>query len=265
MIDFHNHILPNVDDGSKSVEMSLEMLREAEKQGVSDVVNTVHYQHPKMYGIDTSYNFIKTEIDKLQSIVDHNNIKIKIHAGAEVFFDYNLTEILSNPITTIGGGKYMLIEFQTLSLPKDYEKTIFDLQLQGVTPIIAHPERYRPIQNNLKKMSEWLGRGYIIQLDAGSLLGHFGQHAKECAMKIINMGACHIIGSDAHNNKKRNFVLKDAFRIAESILGPDNLNNIILNAERVVSGVACESSITNMKNINRDSMLQRIKNRIIRK
>ena len=64
------------------------------------------------------------------------------------FFDYNLVEILDNPITTLGNGRYMLIEFQTLSFPKDYEKEIYNLQLKGVTPIIAHPERYRDIQNN---------------------------------------------------------------------------------------------------------------------
>ena len=112
MIDFHNHIIPNLDDGSKSVNMSLDMLKEAQAQGITDIVNTVHYQHPKMEKKNTSYKFIIDEINNLQKIAYDNNINIKIHAASEVFFKFNLTEILDNPITTFGNGKYMLIEFQ---------------------------------------------------------------------------------------------------------------------------------------------------------
>ena len=82
MIDFHNHIIPNLDDGSKSLEMSLNMLREAERQGITDVVNTVHFQHPKMEQKNTSHNFVVTEIAKLQSKIDKEKIKIKIHPAS---------------------------------------------------------------------------------------------------------------------------------------------------------------------------------------
>ena len=149
MIDFHNHIIPNLDDGSKSIEMSLNMLKEAEAQGITDIVNTVHYQHPKMESKNTSFQFIIDEINKMQNIAIENNINIKIHPASEVFFKFNLTEILDNPITTFGNGKYMLIEFQRLSFPKGYEDEIFNLQLKGITPIIAHPERYRGIQKDI--------------------------------------------------------------------------------------------------------------------
>ena len=241
MIDFHNHILPNVDDGSKSVEMSLDMLREAENQGITDVVNTVHYQHPKMEGKNTSYDFIISEINKLQSAVDQNNINIKIHPGSEVFFSYNLTEILDNPITTIGNGKYMLIEFQTLAFPKHYEETIFKLQTKGVTPIIAHPERYRSIQNDISIVEGWIDRGYIIQIDCGSLLNHFNQNTMKVAKKMIKQGLCHIVGSDSHNNKKRNFCLKDALNMIEKLIGNGNTSIIKLNSERILSGEKCKN------------------------
>ena len=78
MIDFHNHIIPNLDDGSKSIEMSLNMVKEAETQGITDIVNTVHYQHPKMEKKDTSYKFIKNEINKFQKIVYDNNLKFTL-------------------------------------------------------------------------------------------------------------------------------------------------------------------------------------------
>ena len=130
MIDFHNHIIPNLDDGSKSIDMSISMLKEAESQGITDIVNTVHYQHPKMEKKDTSYKFIINEINKFQKIAYDNNINIKIHPASEVFFKFNLTEILDNPITTFGNGKYMLIEFQRLSFPKGYEDEIFKIYLK---------------------------------------------------------------------------------------------------------------------------------------
>ena len=90
MIDFHNHILPNIDDGSSSLEMSLEMLENASKQGITDVVNTVHYQHPKLQGINISLDKIRKEVDLIQAELDNKNIPIKIHYGAEVFFLPNL-------------------------------------------------------------------------------------------------------------------------------------------------------------------------------
>ena len=86
MIDFHNHIIPNLDDGSKSIDMSISMLKEAESQGITDIVNTVHYQHPKMENKNTSYDFIINKINEFQKIADSHNIRIKIHAASEVFF-----------------------------------------------------------------------------------------------------------------------------------------------------------------------------------
>ena len=86
MIDFHNHILPTVDDGASSLDISISMLQHAQKQGITDVVNTVHFQHPKMEGKEVSFKFIKGQIDKLNDILKNNNIKINIHIGSEVFF-----------------------------------------------------------------------------------------------------------------------------------------------------------------------------------
>ena len=227
MIDFHNHILPNVDDGSNSIEMSLDMLRRAESQGITDVVNTVHYQHPKMKDKDTSYDFIISEIYKLQAEADENNINIKIHPGSEVFFDFNLTEILDNPITRIGNGKYMLIEFQTLMFPEGYEKHLYELACLGVTPIIAHPERYRPLQRDFSIIEKLINSGCLMQLDAGSILGHFGDSCKTTSEELINRKMIHLMGSDSHNNKKRNFCLKEALKIATVLIGKSA--NILVN------------------------------------
>ena len=94
MIDLHNHIIPRLDDGSKSLKMSLEMLRCAAGQGITDVVNTVHFQTPRLDGITFEYDFVKTKVEELQDELDKEEIPIKLHLSAEVFYLPNLFYIL---------------------------------------------------------------------------------------------------------------------------------------------------------------------------
>tara|TARA_Y100001970_G_scaffold21626_3_gene24742 strand:- start:8286 stop:9074 length:789 start_codon:yes stop_codon:yes gene_type:complete len=239
MIDFHNHIIPNLDDGSKSVEMSINMIKEAYNQGITDIINTVHYQHPKMENKNTSYDFIIDKINEFQKIADNHNIQIKIHAASEVFFKFNLTEILDNPITTFGNGKYMLIEFQRLSFPKGYEDEIFKLQLKGIIPIIAHPERYRGIQTDINLAKKWIDKGYLIQIDCASIIGGFGKETQKTAIDLLENGYCHLIGSDAHNDKNRNFLLKDTLIMVQNIIGKDSTSVIINNSKKILNGDTC--------------------------
>ena len=239
MIDFHNHIIPNLDDGSKSIEMSLNMLREAERQGITDVVNTVHFQHPKMDQKKTSYDFVISKISNLQSILEKEKINIKIHAASEVFFKFNLTEILDNPITTFGNSKYMLIEFQRLSFPKGYEDEIFKLQLNGIVPIMAHPERYRGVQKDFNIAKRWIDRGFIIQIDCASILGKFGKDAEKCAKSLLDNQLCHLVGSDAHNDKNRNFLLKQTHKKLIEVIGENATDIIRSNSERILEGKDC--------------------------
>tara|TARA_B100001113_G_C20980580_1_gene565870 strand:+ start:83 stop:871 length:789 start_codon:yes stop_codon:yes gene_type:complete len=248
MIDFHNHIIPNLDDGSNSVEMSLNMLKEAESQGITDVVNTIHFQHPKMLKKNTDYDFVISEIKKMEEIAKSNGININIHPASEVFFQFNLTEILDNKITTFGNGKYMLIEFQKLSFPKDYESELFKLQLKGITPIMAHPERYRGIQKDVQLAKKWIERGYLIQIDCASITGGFGKTPQATSLELLKNGFCHLVGSDAHNDKKRNFLMKPALQKISQLINQDAVDIIIDNSRQILIGNDCLSySVKNKK------------------
>ena len=221
MIDFHNHILPNVDDGSKSLEMSLSMLTKAAEQGITDVVNTVHYQHPKVETEDISFKRIKMELKNLQEELNSNGIPVKLHCGAEVFFLPNLLKIKDDPLATFSHGKYMLIEFQSHQLPHIQKQQLFDLKMAGVTPVIAHPERYKAVMEDTSIVTNWLEAGCIIQVDAGSTLGYLGVEAHKTSERIIKNGWCHILGSDSHNNRGRNFCLKEAVELVRSWIGDE--------------------------------------------
>jgi len=240
VIDFHNHIIPNVDDGAKSIEMSIEMLKEAQKQGITDVVSTTHFQHPKMDGKNTDYSFINQKYLELRKVMDKNGIDIKIHLSAEVFYLPNLTKILNNPLVTIGNGKFMLIEFQIRELPPNYLNNLFELEKERITPIIAHPERYRAIQKDPNLGVDWCQRGFMMQLDCGSILGHFGEKCKKISMELINKGCIQLIGSDAHNNKIRNFCLKPAYDKIESLFGLNIVKKLKNNSSLLLDGKKLE-------------------------
>ena len=154
-------------------------------------------------------------------------------------FKFNLTEILDNPITTIGNGKYMLIEFQRLHFREGYENEIFKLQMQGIAPIIAHPERYRILQKDYEVAKKWIDRGYIIQIDCASILGKFGSDAKNCAINLLENNLCHLVGSDAHNDKNRNFLLKETHSKIVEFLSENVSNTLKLNSQRVLNGQDC--------------------------
>ncbi|NOZ03963.1 MAG: hypothetical protein GXO92_05070, partial [FCB group bacterium] len=90
MIDFHNHVLPDTDDGPATMEQSLAMLRTAAGQGITDVVNTVHFQHPKVEHRNITYEGTKKKLETLQAVLDEENIPVRLHLGAEVFYLPNL-------------------------------------------------------------------------------------------------------------------------------------------------------------------------------
>ena len=234
MIDLHNHVLPNVDDGSKSLEMSLEMLKHAELQGITDVVNTVHYQHPKVEGKEITYEKIIDKIKLLESHLRIEEIEIKLHLGSEVFYIPNLLDFVKDPLATFGHGKYMLIEFHPGNIPKSNFQQLFDLKMAGVCPIIAHPERYIQVQENLNIILDWLNLGCLIQIDAGSILGKFGKRAFKCSRIMIDRSWCHIIGSDSHNNTSRTFCLKKAIDLIKPKLGNENIRKMVYEHPKAV-------------------------------
>ena len=236
MIDFHNHVLPNIDDGSRSLDMSLDMLNYAAEQGITDVVNTVHYMHPKMEHKEVNYNFINNKIIQLQNNLDEAGISVTLHSTSEVFFVPGISQLVDDPLATFSKKKYMLIEFQPNLIPELQKKILFNLKMNGVNPIIAHPERYLPVQENIIIVYDWLNSGCLIQVDAGSVLGNFGNKIRKVSEKIIKNGWCQIMGSDAHNNKKRNFCLNEANYIVSKWIGKESGKLTNENPQALIDG-----------------------------
>ena len=253
MIDFHNHILPDADDGAKNFEESIMMLRNARDQGITDVVNTIHFQHPKMEQKNTDYEHVSRIKNQLEVELSKQKININIHLGAEVFFNFNLLELLDNPLVTFNNGKYILVEFQTHQFPNGFDEYLFKVAISGLTPIIAHPERYKPIQEDCSIIQTLINSGCLMQIDGGSLLGHFGKKCRITAEEMLKMNMVHIIGSDSHNNRNRNFCLLESSNYAKKILNSDISDLVINNPRKIILGE--KISIPEIKQIKRRSFL----------
>ena len=264
MIDFHNHIIPNLDDGSKSLETSLSMLQYAAGQGITDVVNTVHYQSPRMDGEKVEYGLVKDKVDKLQAELENKNIPIILHIGAEVFYLPNLMELKDDPLLTFGHGKYMLVEFPFEQVPNGCGEVFFQLKMAGLTPIVAHPERIKPIQEDISIVRKLIRGGCVIQIDAGSLTGSLGPGSKKASLEILRQNCCHIIGSDAHDTKRRNFLLADALKIAKEILGKKAMDLVTVNPGKILTGEPIQVDVDTPV-LKRETYLQKLQRKFFLK
>ena len=261
MIDLHNHIIPGLDDGSKTLEMSLEMLRCAAGQGITDVVNTVHFQTSRLDGITFEYKLVKSKIKELQDELNKEEIPIKLHFSAEVFYLPNLLRLKDNPLLTFGHGKYMLVEFPFDQVPNGCHEVFFQLKMAGVTPILAHPERIKPIQKDLSIVRKFIRGGCVIQVDAGSVTGSLGSASEIAALEIIKQGACHLIGSDVHDDRRRNFLLADALKITTNFLGDRAMDLVMKNPRKILEGKYIETHIDSPVEKN-DRFFDKLRRRI---
>lgn len=224
MIDVHSHIINEIDDGSKSIEMTISMLKKAEQSGTTDIIATPHFMRGRF---EVEYRDVVKRVEELKDIARENNININIYAGQEVYFSKNILNYYNDKmIGTINNTKYMLIEFPMLEFNIDEAiNTIYELQIRGITPIIAHPERYRQFIKDPSLINSLIKEGMLFQLNAGSIAGGFGKDVKKTATKYLEDNIYSFIGSDAHRDIGRDTNMKDALEI----LGENRVNEFMNN------------------------------------
>lgn len=224
MIDVHSHIINEIDDGSKSIEMTISMLKKAEQSGTTDIIATPHFMRGRF---EVEYRDVVKRVEELKDIARENNININIYAGQEVYFSKNILNYYNDKmIGTINNTKYMLIEFPMLEFNiEEAINTIYELQIRGITPIIAHPERYRQFIKDPSLINSFIKEGMLFQLNAGSIAGGFGKDVKKTATKYLEDNIYSFIGSDAHRDIGRDTNMKDALEI----LGENKVNEFINN------------------------------------
>ncbi len=231
MIDIHSHILHGIDDGARDLQMSLEMIRISVKEGTKDIIATPHYRRGYF---NTSYKEIKESVFKLNEIIKQRKIECNIHFGQEVYCSNNIIKDLKNgSIGTINDGEYMLIELPINNTQKDIIEYMYELRIRGITPIIAHPERYKYVIKDITFLNDFIKEGCIFQMNSGSILGEYGRDVKRTARKLIDNYIYSFIGSDGHNNIGRTTGIKEGFNLLEE-LNEDLYNSILINSRRLI-------------------------------
>jgi len=211
MIDFHSHIIHGVDDGAKSLNMSLEMLKIAENEGVEYICATPHFITEEF---EITHSEYIERLEKLVLISREENFDIKILSGLEIYMHPNLPKLYKEKkIWGINDLQYLLIELPMGQFPIYTEDVFYELMLLGVKPILAHPERNLKIMKNHDLIINLINQGVMMQINAGSLLGDYGKEIKKTALEFLKRNMIHILGSDGHNITSRKTKLKEAYTI----------------------------------------------------
>lgn len=232
MVDLHSHLIYGIDDGSKSREMTLNMLRQSVLGGTTKLVLTPHYM-PGYFEVPLEE--VKEKAEIVRSLAKEENLNIDIYCGQEVYYTSNILENYNNGyIGTINNSRYMLIEFNMRDFSsKEVIENIYELQLEGIVPVIAHPERYRKFIKNPSLINEFIREGFLFQLNLGSITGEFGKEVQKNAEIYMKNKIYSFIGSDAHRDAKRNPNMKDGVQ-AISKLDKNYFNYLLDSGENLL-------------------------------
>ena len=225
MIDVHCHILPALDDGPPSVEKSVEMCRIAVDDGIHTIVATPHMLNGMF---DVSCAAVRQGVQALTEVLGKEGIPLRLLPGADVHVDKDLPRHLAERkvLTLADMGKHLMVELPQDVLPMELAHLLFQIQLKGVTPIITHPERNIEIQRTPSLLNEFIHKGSLTQVTAGSLTGIFGSRAQECALKLLRRNMLHLVATDGHNAGKRAPRLSAARKVVEQEAGGEEAKTI---------------------------------------
>lgn len=222
MMDIHCHILPLIDDGSDSIETSIEMLKIANREGIEKIIATPHYYKGVF---ESDINQINALTSNLNEISRNLNLNIQVLKGQEVFLTRDLLSLYKNGrILTLNSSKYMLVELPFDIFPKYALDIIYELRIIGIIPIIAHPERYSYVIEKPSTINDFIDEGCLFQINSSSITGDFGREIQRTSQILISHNICHFIASDAHSNKKRIPSLQKSFDISKKINSNISIN-----------------------------------------
>ena len=234
MIDIHNHLLFGIDDGSKTIEESIDILKDMEKSGFTDIILTPHYIDGSRYSNEKDNNLERLEILKQELI--RNNININLYLGNEIYIDEDISKLLKeNKISTLNNSKFLLIELPMSGEYSGYQELFKDLINEGYRVILAHPERYLTFQDDYDLIYELRDMGVLFQCNIDSLNGKYGPYAEEMIIKLLKEGKVTFLATDIHHKKHdpngfekaKNKALKYITEEAYEILTNNNPSQII--------------------------------------
>lgn len=239
MIDTHLHILPGVDDGPETDEEAIALARMLVQEGVHTAIATPHYndEFPRISVME-----VRERVYVLQQTLDHLAIPLRLFAGHEALIKPGLVEdIETGRLATLNGSRYLLLELWNTGWVPATERTIFELMAFGITPVIAHPERYAIFQKDPQALAELCRRGVETQITSSSLTGMQGKTAQRTAETLLKKGLVQYIASDAHGLSRRPPAIAQGLLRAGQLLGQASVYRLTEMNPAMILGVGAVS------------------------
>ncbi|MHB1456970.1 MAG: tyrosine-protein phosphatase [Armatimonadota bacterium] len=218
MIDIHNHILTAVDDGPKLIDESITIAKIAVEQGITVLFATPHVASRSELLVSREF---PEKTAELQSALDDKHIDLRLMQGAEVYPTIDILRWLDDgyPLTLGPESKFILLDSPITQMTNGLDSLVFELQSRGYKPILAHPERVEPIQQNPALLEELVHRGLLLQINASSLCGRQGSESVKTAKILLDHNWVHFVASDSHSIRHRRPMLSEAYIELETLYG----------------------------------------------
>lgn len=232
MVDIHCHILPGIDDGSKSWEMTAEMCRIAAEDGVTHIVATPHCNDEFDYNRERYTGMLAELSDVAQGALTFS-------IGCDFHFSYdNIVDALDHPQRyTIADSQYLLVEFSDYSIAPTVNDQLLQISSRGMVPIITHPERNPLLMKRPELVLRMVEQGCLVQVTANAITGGWGSRPQKMAEWLLQREAVHVIASDAHDPKHRRPVLSSARAAVAKLAGQSTADALVIdNPAAIVSG-----------------------------
>ncbi len=224
MIDFHSHILPNIDDGSQSIEETFNLIKEAEKVGFESIISTSHYLEGYY---ETNAPEREVWLNAIYENLKSKNIKIKLYLGNEIYLSENIIKLLEEgKASTINNTSYVLFELPMNIEPLNLYNLVYEMIQNKLVPILAHPERYTYMQKEPELIYDLVKKGVLLQCNYGSILGKYGLNAQIIIKKLLENNMVNFLGSDVHREKTIYPLIPKSLKMIEEIIGKDKLEKI---------------------------------------
>ena len=237
MFDMHCHILPEVDDGARSMEMALHMLRQAAEEGIRAVFLTPHCQ-PERWEYAPSILRQKTELlrQAARQMAESSGMDpIEIYLGTEVRWCPSVPDWLAEGrCLTMADTDYVLVEFSVRDPLARIEKALYALLSLGYCPIIAHVERYESLRHEVRRIEQWVEDGIRIQSNASALAGADGMMTSRFVHRLMKRGLIHLVGTDAHTDRWRKPELQACLVVLEKKYGPGAVQELMEDNPRAL-------------------------------
>lgn len=231
VIDLHSHILPGLDDGASSLEDSLELARAAVSAGVTAVAGTPHVRRD----FPTTPEAMETALHRLRATLAREGIPLDVRGGGELDLEW----LAGAPIEQVrrfglaGNPAFALVEIPYAGWPLGIADALYRLQLAGITPVLAHPERNPDVQERSERLRPLVEGGALVQVTAASLEGRFGPAPAETARGLVHTGLAHLVSSDVHRPERRGFELETA---AARAAGPELVDWLVRQVPGAILG-----------------------------